>query len=239
MSFPTNANLFDSDEIVFSPQVTVNLYSVVINTTANLLDDDTVIISDSVFVVVPFVVINTTANLFDEDTVVFSGTGTSSSSYAVIPFVFFGGESVKFEKFDVDFYVNGPPFVDPYDDNVFVIHEERVVRFEGTPREGPYPLTVQFTSDLPSYASVVIWDLGNGTTSTDTNPSALYENPGRYEVTLTARFFNQFDHIGKRKYYIYVYPVSILPDSISEKTQGTIFDPFRKVQKKKRDFRWQ
>jgi glucose/arabinose dehydrogenase/PKD repeat protein len=58
-----------------------------------------------------------------------------------------------------------------------------------TPTFGSAPLEVRFTGELsdrgadepPTYA----WDFGDGTTSTDVNPSHTYMEPGTYEVTLT------------------------------------------------------
>ncbi len=41
-------------------------------------------------------------------------------------------------------------------------------------------------SNLSISATDYLWDLGNGTTSTETNPSATYDTDGAYDVTLTA-----------------------------------------------------
>lgn len=45
-------------------------------------------------------------------------------------------------------------------------------------------LTVAFTYDGDDYDSIN-WDFGNGTTSTDENPTVTYDSPGTYAVTMT------------------------------------------------------
>ncbi|MDP5172833.1 MAG: PKD domain-containing protein, partial [Bacteroidia bacterium] len=49
---------------------------------------------------------------------------------------------------------------------------------------GCNPLTVRFTNLSTGPYDVVYWNLGNGNTSTLTNPAATYVNPGTYSVTL-------------------------------------------------------
>ena len=56
--------------------------------------------------------------------------------------------------------------------------------FSATPLSGCAPLEVNFTN-LSTDARSQQWDLGNGVTSTQTNPSTLYTTPGVYTVTLT------------------------------------------------------
>jgi PKD repeat protein len=61
-------------------------------------------------------------------------------------------------------------------------------QFSGTPRSGNAPLTVQFTDQSsPGTLSITnrLWAFGDGATSTATNPTYIYTNPGRYTVTLT------------------------------------------------------
>lgn len=60
----------------------------------------------------------------------------------------------------------------------------------GTPDNGPAPLTVEFSSegthhpdDLPF---TIEWDFGDGTTSTDANPTHTYNEPGEYTAQLVA-----------------------------------------------------
>ncbi|RYF85623.1 MAG: PKD domain-containing protein, partial [Chitinophagaceae bacterium] len=47
------------------------------------------------------------------------------------------------------------------------------------------PATVNFTNQTPGSGSVV-WDFGDGATSTQNNPSHTYTTPGNYTVSLTA-----------------------------------------------------
>ncbi|NOT62336.1 MAG: PKD domain-containing protein, partial [Acidobacteria bacterium] len=54
---------------------------------------------------------------------------------------------------------------------------------------GNAPLTVQFSSagsfDVDGQALTYLWDFGDGTTSTQANPSKVYTNAGTYNVRLT------------------------------------------------------
>lgn len=53
---------------------------------------------------------------------------------------------------------------------------------------GAAPLTVAFSSSSIDYDGddlTYAWDFGNGSTSTETNPSATYNTPGTYNATLT------------------------------------------------------
>jgi cysteine-rich repeat protein len=58
--------------------------------------------------------------------------------------------------------------------------------FTGDIRNGPAPLTVQFsdTSSVPTPTSW-LWDFGDGATSTEENPTHTYTANGRYDVRLT------------------------------------------------------
>ena len=60
-----------------------------------------------------------------------------------------------------------------------------VVEFSATPTIGEGPYLVNFTSQLQE-AVTWQWDFGDGTTSTENNPSHLYRLPGTYTVNLTA-----------------------------------------------------
>jgi len=61
-----------------------------------------------------------------------------------------------------------------------------VADFEGTPTTGEAPLTVNFTDLSTNGPSSWDWDFGDGGTSTEQNPSHVYNEPGDYTVTLTA-----------------------------------------------------
>lgn len=60
-----------------------------------------------------------------------------------------------------------------------------VASFTRVPTAGPVPLTVVFTNTSQN-ATSYLWDFGDGTTSTETNPSHVYTTPGTYMVQLTA-----------------------------------------------------
>ena len=50
---------------------------------------------------------------------------------------------------------------------------------------GNYPLTVNFKSTSQGTIEAFLWDFGDGTTSTEENPTHTYQNPGVYSVSLT------------------------------------------------------
>ena len=53
------------------------------------------------------------------------------------------------------------------------------------PVSGYVPLTVDFSSDSTGTGLTYYWDFGDGSTSTEANPTHQYTNPGTYTVTLT------------------------------------------------------
>ncbi|MBS1582067.1 MAG: PKD domain-containing protein [Bacteroidetes bacterium] len=54
------------------------------------------------------------------------------------------------------------------------------------PDSGCVPLNVQFTNHTPGTTDqTALWDLGNGTTSTENDPAATYSTPGSYTISLT------------------------------------------------------
>lgn len=58
-----------------------------------------------------------------------------------------------------------------------------------TPTQGPAPLLIEFDGessfDPEGLPLTYAWDFGDGSLSTDSNPTHLYEEPGNYAVTLT------------------------------------------------------
>src|SRR5688572_24902302 len=58
--------------------------------------------------------------------------------------------------------------------------------FSATPVSGCSPLLVQFKDSSSGNPTNWKWDLGNGTISTESNPSTIYLQPGKYKVTLIA-----------------------------------------------------
>ena len=70
--------------------------------------------------------------------------------------------------------------------------------------------TVEFTN-TSSKSGQVSWDFGDGTTSTDMNPSHKYSTAGIYQVTLT------IDGVGSRTYPLLIYDIAPLL-SVSEQS---------------------
>jgi PKD repeat protein/uncharacterized protein YjiK len=60
-----------------------------------------------------------------------------------------------------------------------------VAEFTSTPTTGAAPLTVSFSDGSSGGPTAWAWDLGNGGTSTEQNPTHTYSAPGSYTVTLT------------------------------------------------------
>ncbi|MFN2137407.1 MAG: PKD domain-containing protein [Candidatus Promineifilaceae bacterium] len=56
--------------------------------------------------------------------------------------------------------------------------------FKAVPRSGSAPLTVQFSDQSGGAPNAWNWDFGDGSTSTEQNPSHTYTANGRYTVTL-------------------------------------------------------
>jgi PKD repeat protein len=61
-----------------------------------------------------------------------------------------------------------------------------VASFIGSPTLGTAPLTVQFNDTSSGSPTSWLWSFGDGSSSTDQNPSYTYVIPGSYTVSLTA-----------------------------------------------------
>ena len=61
-----------------------------------------------------------------------------------------------------------------------------VADFSGTPATASAPMIVDFTDASVNSPTSWLWDFGDGTTSTEQNPTHLYETTGAYTVSLTA-----------------------------------------------------
>jgi probable HAF family extracellular repeat protein len=57
--------------------------------------------------------------------------------------------------------------------------------FSAVPRAGDAPLTVNFTNESSGIVTNWLWNFGDGTTSTDANPTHTYNSPRTYEAKLT------------------------------------------------------
>jgi PKD repeat protein len=88
--------------------------------------------------------------------------------------------------------------------------------FVAVNKGGPSPLMVSFTdtsfyTDITGYPPLNSWswNFGDGITSDQQNPEHMYQNPGRYNVTLTVS--NSVDSDSKTKDFIVVVPVKSSP----------------------------
>lgn len=77
-----------------------------------------------------------------------------------------------------------------------------VPNFTGTPITGCSPLSVQFTDQSSGNPSFWNWDLGNGQLSTLQNPTAFYNTPGSYTITLVVRNAAGINSITKTNYIV-------------------------------------
>ncbi|MFN2457412.1 MAG: PKD domain-containing protein [Chitinophagaceae bacterium] len=84
-------------------------------------------------------------------------------------------------------------------------------------RSGCSPIIVDFR-DLTVGATSLLWDFGNGATSTKKNPSTTYFTPGAYTVKLTATNANGSNTVTKQQ-YITVYDQPTV-EFTSDKTGG-------------------
>ncbi len=66
-----------------------------------------------------------------------------------------------------------------------VVNAPPVAAFMPSVTGGVSPVTVNFTNQSTGDIQSILWDLGDGKTSTDTNPANTYVTPGQYTVTLT------------------------------------------------------
>ncbi len=80
-----------------------------------------------------------------------------------------------------------------------------VVNFTADKTRGANPLTVQFTDTSSVMATGWLWDFGDGSTSTDQNPSYQYTTAGFYPVTLTVTHADGTTNYLTRTAYIAVY----------------------------------
>jgi len=88
--------------------------------------------------------------------------------------------------YTVSLIVSGPGGTDTLTrTNYIIVNEhEPVADFSGTPREGTVPLLVQFTDLSIGIVDTWSWEFGDGSTSTENNPSHLYTSIGTYTITL-------------------------------------------------------
>jgi len=69
---------------------------------------------------------------------------------------------------------------------ISIISETPTANFTATPVSGNAPFTVQFTDTSSDNPTTWLWGFGDGTTSTDQNPSHTFSTVRKYDITLTA-----------------------------------------------------
>jgi len=80
--------------------------------------------------------------------------------------------------------------------------------FTATPVTGTAPLTVKFTDKSTGSPKSYYWDFGDGTTSTDRNPSHIFTRDGVYSVGLVVTYWNGQTRTAVKQGYISVGAVS-------------------------------
>ena len=101
---------------------------------------------------------------------------------------------------------------------IVVLYPPPLPDFAGEPTNGVAPLSVSFTN-LSANASSYIWDFGDGNSSTATNTSNIYTNPGTYTITLTAASLGGTNTLTRTNYIVVLYPPPV-PDFAGEPTNG-------------------
>ena len=77
--------------------------------------------------------------------------------------------------------------------------------------------TVEFTN-TSSKSGQVKWDFGDGTSSTDMNPSHKYAKAGIYQVTLTV------DGVGSRTYPLLIYDIAPLLSVVEQSATPVVIN---------------
>ena len=86
-----------------------------------------------------------------------------------------------------------------------VIIGDIIPRFIASPTSGPPPLVVTFTDQTTDEVTSWLWDFGDGSTSTEQNPSHTYTEVGTYTVSLSVEgpegvgFAIKYDYINVRE----------------------------------------
>lgn len=103
--------------------------------------------------------------------------------------------------------------------NVFC---QPVVNFSAGPLEGCAPLTVRFVNTSSGNPTALNWNLGDGTTSTEQNPTITYTTPGIYSITLTATNASGSNTL-TRPQYIRVFDKPVVNFSTTDTVGCSIF----------------
>ncbi len=85
-------------------------------------------------------------------------------------------------------------------DYIAVYKTAIIANFGSDISSGVLPLTVSFSDSSQGDITTWAWDFGDGSTSTEKNPSHTYENAGSYTVSLTVSGLGGSDTITKENY---------------------------------------
>lgn len=97
----------------------------------------------------------------------------------------------------------------------FVVNPLPVIMIDAQPPSGCEAFSTVISASSTPSASVYNWNLGNGTTSTQANPSVTYANAGQYSVSLTIIDVNQCTNNINYPDLITVYPKPVVDYTMS------------------------
>ena len=103
-------------------------------------------------------------------------------------------------KYTVSLTVNGPGGQDKLTKESLIVTSILQADFTAFPASGAFPLPVTFTAQASTSVTGVIWNFGDGDTSTQLNPSHTYTTPGLYNVQLTVYGLGTILNVVKKEY---------------------------------------
>jgi beta propeller repeat protein len=104
------------------------------------------------------------------------------------------------QSYDVSLTVSNPYCRNATTVTNSVVVGRPVADFTASPTSEVVPATIAFTDTSLGNPTNWIWNFGDGTTSTDQNPTHIYTNPSSYTVSLTASTVYGSDTITKTSY---------------------------------------
>jgi gliding motility-associated-like protein len=151
-------------------------------------------------------------------TVTYTGTGGSGASYSW----YFSGATIlngtmgTAGPFDLQWTLPGTQWISlqvtengcssPTVYDSIIVHDTPEVWFQADTTEGCVPVTINFTNLSNPPGSNWVWDFGDGSTSTQENPSHTYTSHGDYTVTLAVSTNEGCDDTLTWNNYIHIYP---------------------------------
>lgn len=130
-------------------------------------------------------------------------------AFAILSIVVFGGSRRMLHG-----YVKNIPMPPS------ISFEQTTAAFSGSITSGLRPLTVVFTDASSGGATTWAWDFGDGSTSTDQNPTHQYTTAGTYTVTLTASNPDYSDDEAKASYVTVVNPYDAMTSFVVNMSAG-------------------